>query len=1033
MKFVPKSVPTVLKRVSLGLGSAILLIGLLPYLFPGFFTEKINGWTASHLKGKLTFSHATLSFFSHFPNLTLTLYNISLNGSAPFQHDTLLAAREIGLGVDLSSLFNQRIIIDNLFMTDGIINVQVDKQGRANYNVYAASSDSSPTPSSDSATALTIEKIQIERTNIVYNDQSIPMLIRAKGVFYEGKGDLSKAIFDLYTHTHIDFVDLYYDHQPYVLGKRIDADLITQINTNSLALGFARNDLKINKLPVQFNGKFVFLRNGYSMDFNAKCVETDLQNIITALPPELLRWSAKTDIQGFGAFTASLKGQYIAATNTKPDLQLNVKLRNGFVAYEKAPSPVKNLWLDLAVKIPQLNPEELDLTLDSLYFTIDNGFLASRLRLKGLSKPTIHTVIDSDIDLEKWDKAFGLPSFDVKGLYKLHLQADGTFATALKRTSLRKIERVITSIPSFTMTSSLSNGYFKYASLPQPIRDINFTLGAACPDHNYRHAHVALENLRAKALKNVVSGFIKINNTNGLSIDANVQALVHLAEINSFYPLDSLKLTGDMIVQAQAKGQYKPAERQFPVTNATFQLRDGSIQTKYYAHPVERIQVRASVHSRTPSLRTLHVALTPVSFWFEGQPFHLQATLRNFDNLTYAITSRGIVDIGKLYGVVAQPGYDVKGTIKTDLSLRGNQQDAMAGQYDRLSTKGTMLVRELTLSSDLFPLPFQIKTGLFRFAQDKVWFDQFRATYGTSTVDMNGYLTNLVDYLTKRQAPLRGSFMLTSKAIDVDEFMAFAPKSPTAATKKIQPSGVIIVPDNLSVDVKVAVQKVNYTGLVLQNAKGQMVVDSGRIKLQQTGFTLIGTPVMMDATYQSLSPKQAAFNYHIKASDFDIQRAYHEISLFRDLATSAANAEGLISVDYQLQGNLDASMQPIYPSLTGGGVLSVRKVKMNGFRLFGAVSTKTGHNISNPDLADITIKSTIAHNTIIIERTKMRVAGFRPRLEGKVGLDGRLNLTFRLGLPPLGILGIPMTITGTQTKPKVRVGKGTDHDETAQQ
>jgi len=31
-----------------------------------------------------------------------------------------------------------------------------------------------------------------------------------------------------------------------------------------------------------------------------------------------------------------------------------------------------------------------------------------------------------------------------------------------------------------------------------------------------------------------------------------------------------------------------------------------------------------------------------------------------------------------------------------------------------------------------------------------------------------------------------------------------------------------------------------------------------------------------------------------------------------------------------------------------------------------------------------------------------------------------------LGLPPLGILGIPMTITGTQDNPKVKLGKQTE-------
>ncbi|WP_460972720.1 AsmA family protein [Spirosoma migulaei] len=1038
MKFTSKSVTTGLNWLGLGIGGIVLVCGLfislLPYLFPDLIGEKLKEWTDSHLSGKLTFSKATPSIFAHFPNLTLTLHDVNLKGSAPFEQDTLVAAREISLGVDLASLFEKRIKIDKIFLADGRINVQVDKQGHANYNVYAAPADSSATPTDTNSTALTIEKIQIERTNIIYNDLSIPMLIRAKGVLYEGKGDLSKSVFDLYTHTHIDSVDLYYDNQPYALGKQVNADLITQVNTTSLAFVFTKNDLKINKLPVQFKGKFAFLRDGYTMDFKAASVETDLHNIITALPPDLVRWAAKTDINGFGAFGVSLSGEYSVVNHTKPTLTINATLRDGSVAYEKAPDPVKNLRLDLAVKLPNLNPEELDLAMDSLYFTINKDFFGSRLHVNGLSKPTIHAIVHTDIDLEKWDKAFGIPLIDVKGRYRLDMQADGDYIVAQKRISSSKTEQTITSIPRFTVTSSLENGYIKYDSLPQPVRDIRFNLDASCPDQDYRHAQVALKNLHLKALQNVVSGFVQLKNAKDLFITGRLDGLLHLDELNSFYPLnDSLKLAGKLTIEAETEGQYVPEKREFPITKAIVQLTNGTVQTKYYPRPIERIHVNANILNTSLSLNTLKVGLSPISFWFEGEPFKVQADLKNFDNLTYAITSQGTVDVGKLYQVVAQQGYNVKGLIKTDFSLRGNQDDATAGRYDKLFNKGTVQVKDLLLSSDLFPLPFLIKTGLFRFDQDKVWFDRFKATYGSSSVAMNGYLTNIVDYLTKPLSPLRGRFTLTSNAINVDEFMAFASNSTASSAKSTQPSGVVIVPSNLAIDVKATAKRVSYNGLKLQNAQGQMRIDSGRITLRQTGFTVIGTPVTMDATYQSLSPKRAAFDYHINAVDFDIKRAYREIALFRALATSAAKAEGLVSLDYQLKGNLNADMQPIMPSLEGGGVLSVRKVKMNGFRLFGAVSKKTGHDISNPDISEVAIKTTIARNTMTLARTKLRVAGFRPRLEGKVGLYGRLNLNFRLGLPPLGILGIPMTITGTQTNPKVKLGKNKeDKDETEQ-
>ena len=122
-------------------------------------------------------------------------------------------------------------------------------------------------------------------------------------------------------------------------------------------------------------------------------------------------------------------------------------------------------------------------------------------------------------------------------------------------------------------------------------------------------------------------------------------------------------------------------------------------------------------------------------------------------------------------------------------------------------------------------------------------------------------------------------------------------------------------------------------------------------------------------------------------------------------------------------------MMPVYPSLKGGGVLSVKKVKLKGFRLMNAVSKATDKNeIRDPDLSKVNIKSKIANNIITIEKIKMKIAGFRPRFEGQVSFDGKLNLKGRIGLPPFGIIGIPFSVTGTQDSPRVRLRKGKETD-----
>jgi AsmA protein len=165
----------------------------------------------------------------------------------------------------------------------------------------------------------------------------------------------------------------------------------------------------------------------------------------------------------------------------------------------------------------------------------------------------------------------------------------------------------------------------------------------------------------------------------------------------------------------------------------------------------------------------------------------------------------------------------------------------------------------------------------------------------------------------------------------------------------------------------------------------------------------------------------------LNAKEFDIAKAYKEIKLFREMATSASKVKGIVGLDYQLTGRLNDEMFPILPSVKGGGTLTLKDVKLAGFKMMNAVSKETKRDsLTNPNLKDVVVKTSIKNNIMTIERTKMKIAGFRPRFEGEVSLDGRLNLKGRLGLPPFGLIGIPLSVTGTQEKPIIKLKRNKD-------
>ncbi|MDR7208157.1 AsmA-like C-terminal region-containing protein [Flavobacterium piscis] len=893
----------------IGITFAVILglLFLTPIIFADKIKEQIKKTANEKLSAELNYSDVSLSFFHHFPSLTLTLNDLSLNGSAPYKNEKFITAKEVSFGINVASLiFSKDVEIDQIYLLDSFINVKVNPKGEANYNVYKSSKPSNSKDSTDADSSLKLERIEIINSKIIYDDQSTKVHFDAFGFDYQGKGDLNKAVFDLYSKAKIKKLNIVYDGEPYLMNKKIDANLITKVNVNSLSFFFQQNNLKINQLLVDFKGKFDFLKDGYNMDFVIKSNNSDLYDVFTAFPPKYITWLSKTEMKGKTNLLFTLKGNYIASQKIAPDLNLDVKIDNGFINYNKSAFPVSNLNFEVKTTVPSLNPDLLTVDGKNLSLNINKDYLKSKFYVKGMSVPEINADFKAKIDLEKLTNALGIPDIVVKG-----------------------------------------------------------------------------------------------------------------------------SLTGDL----KATGKFDQKNKLFPVTKGIIDLENGYLKTKYYPNAITNITIKSKITDQKGTFEDLKVTMKPAQFTFEGKPVFVAADLSNFNDLVYDIKAKGELDVNKIYKVFSQKGLDLDGFIKADLVLKGKQSDAEKGNYSKLYNKGTLELRNIGIASEYLPKRFIIKEGLFKINQDKMSFNNFLAAYGESDFKMNGYLQNVFNYATTNTGVLKGTFKVTSQYINVDEFMSSTPantsvtqtKTQTPAIPEEKQTGVIIIPTNLNLQFVANAQKVYFDKLILQNATGNVKMNKGKLAMQNTGFNLIGCNVAMNANYQAITSQKANFDYAIKASDFDIKRAYNEIEVFRKMASAAEKAQGIVSVDYQLKGRLNGNMDPVYPSLVGGGTLSIKDVKVRGLKMFNAVSKETSSEaMKNPDLSKVEIKSTIKNNIMTIERFKFKFAGFRPRIEGTTSLDGKLNLKMRLGLPPLGIFGIPLTVTGTQDNPKIKAGRKTE-------
>jgi AsmA protein len=1019
-----------LKGIGIGIASLLLLLFLLPILFPGQIESKIKSWINESVDAKINFSKVRLSFFRQFPTLTLSLHDFTLTGAAPFQADTLMAGEALSFGINIGALFNSELVVDRFFIEKAKVKILIDDEGRANYSIYKGKADT--TQNNDqpgSATSMQIRGIDFNDCSLYYHDASLPMTIESPRFDYEGRGLLDQEEFDLTSSLHTNSLSFTYDGITYLDQRSIDADMITGVNTYSLAFRFQKNNVLVNKLPVDFTGTLFFLKDGYDIDLSLVSGTTDFGNVFSILPPAYESWFESTRFSGKSKVTFTMKGSYRAGSNEYPDMHIGCRLTDGSIRHNKAPEALKNVNLAADIHIPGMDPDSMVFQIDTLAFTLKNQPTLLSLRWEGMESPYVMANLDSKLDLGLLDQAIGWQGGDLRGLLTIKAEVDGQFKSGQNPDNFRP-DTILLSVPSHNLQATIKDGYLKYADLPLALSELTADIRSELTGNRWQDIQMEIKSLHARPGSGELSGHASLKGLNPSVMDSRIQLNLPMQEMNQIFPMEGFDYAGLLKADFTAQGKLDKSGRSFPKMELNASWANGKIQTPYVPSPVENIALQAEITNTDADFSTLSILIPKCDFRFNNRPFSLNASFKNLNDLAYDIKADGTLQLDSLYRVFGVADYKFGGDLNMQLDLRGRQSDIEKKQYRNLYNAGYIEAAGLLLKAKEYPAPFYLPIARLEFQRENLWMKNAELVYKGHSFFLNGNLQQLIGYIMG-QSNLVGELSMEGKKLVVDDFMAFESSGPeNGADSSNSSEGVVLLPTDLDLKFRARFDTVQYGESVLHRLQGQLTIKNGALQLTETTAELAGAALALTADYKPESLRSAQFALTAKADSFDVQKAYQELAIFREMAPAAAYTRGLVTADYVLNGRLNELMKPVYPSISGKGKIVLEQVQVKGLKLFSAVSKATGKDsINNPNLKAVVIKSSIRNNLITIERTRMRIFGFRPRVEGQVSLDGKLNLRFRLGLPPLGIIGIPMTVTGSSEQPIVKVRRGREEDE----
>ncbi|MDE5731215.1 MAG: AsmA family protein, partial [Alistipes sp.] len=162
------------------------------------------------------------------------------------------------------------------------------------------------------------------------------------------------------------------------------------------------------------------------------------------------------------------------------------------------------------------------------------------------------------------------------------------------------------SLPAFGASLSVSNGSFKYASLPQAVTDIRLTAAASNPGGSPDATVVDISDFGLTMAGNSLSASLRAATPlSDLQFSAALSGKVDLGAIREVYPLDeSVALAGIVTADVKAAGRMSDIEAQrFEKLEASGSLEIEGISARVGTLP--EVELRHAAASVTPQALTL--------------------------------------------------------------------------------------------------------------------------------------------------------------------------------------------------------------------------------------------------------------------------------------------------------------------------------------------------------------------------------------------------------------------------------------------
>lgn len=374
---------------------------------------------------------------------------------------------------------------------------------------------------------------------------------------------------------------------------------------------------------------------------------------------------------------------------------------------------------------------------------------------------------------------------------------------------------------------------------------------------------------------------------------ANNLAMKEVGEVRRFQG------TGKFLFNLSINGDNNPVQ---PVTvDCKFGVNKATLKEPSTGIALSKLTLNGHYSNKGGAAREF-LKLSDISFSTKGGPFQGNLSITHFAQPVFTGAANGTLDLAVVHALFPMPKIEtLQGSLDlhADFQVQGVPDPSGEMSYDIERCEGDVFLHNAAVSLIGDKRLFRDINGKVYLRNNEFGLDKVSLALGSSDFLLNGVFRDMVDYFSGK-GDLKANVSIRSQRINIDEDLGSETKE-----EKIQQGRSFVLPDNISGEVYLEVDKMIYSKHSFEQIRSNMTVNGRIIHFPKLTLRNGGSQVFGSLTIQEESPEIFRITSQVVSNDIDFKKLFREWEDFKQDVVKSENISGDAQANVEFEALFD--------------------------------------------------------------------------------------------------------------------------------